>query len=150
MSVSSAAGAVKKLLGTLEESANGATVNYQLPIGAQQLPLNELLGKTIRLQALGDIHCLHCARRTKKSYSQGYCYPCFTKLPQCDLCIMSPERCHYELGTCRDPAWGEQFCMTDHIVYLANSSGVKVGITRATQVPGRWIDQGNPAAHPVD
>jgi len=32
--------------------------------------------------------------------------------------------------------------MQDHIVYLANSSGVKVGITRATQVPTRWIDQG--------
>jgi len=32
--------------------------------------------------------------------------------------------------------------MQDHIVYLANSSGLKVGITRATQVPTRWIDQG--------
>ena len=29
-----------------------------------------------------------------------------------------------------------------HIVYLANSSNVKVGVTRKTQVPTRWIDQG--------
>ncbi|QIB52543.1 DUF2797 domain-containing protein [Pseudomonas sp. OIL-1] len=148
MSFLSAAGSVRKLLGALDDSRS-ATVDYQLPIGEQSLPLNELLGKSIRLQALGDIHCLHCARRTKKSYSQGYCYPCFTKLPQCDLCIMSPERCHYELGTCRDPAWGEQFCMTDHIVYLANSSGAKVGITRATQLPTRWIDQGASQGLPI-
>jgi hypothetical protein len=32
--------------------------------------------------------------------------------------------------------------MTPHIVYLANSSGLKVGITRANQLPTRWIDQG--------
>ena len=62
---------------------------------------------------------------------------------------MSPERCHYAAGTCREPAWGEQFCMTDHVVYLANSSGAKVGITRATQVPTRWIDQGATQALPI-
>ena len=62
---------------------------------------------------------------------------------------MSPEKCHYEAGTCREPAWGEQFCMTDHVVYLANSSGVKVGITRASQVPTRWIDQGASQALPI-
>lgn len=149
MAALSAEGSIKKLLGALDDQSSGATVDYQLPIGEQKLPLNELLGKSVRLEALGDIHCLHCARRTKKSYSQGYCYPCFTKLPQCDLCIMSPERCHYELGTCRDPAWGEQFCMTDHIVYLANSSGAKVGITRATQLPTRWIDQGASQGLPI-
>src|SRR3546814_10543638 len=62
---------------------------------------------------------------------------------------MSPERCHFDAGTCRDPAWGEQFCMTDHVVYLANSSGVKVGITRATQLPTRWLDQGASQALPI-
>src|SRR5690606_39924851 len=66
-----------------------------------------------------------------------------------DLCIVSPERCHYEQGTCREPAWGEQFCMTDHIVYLANSSGLKVGITRASQIPTRWIDQRASQALPI-
>ena len=61
---------------------------------------------------------------------------------------MSPEKCHYHEGTCRDSEWGEKFCMTDHIVYLANSSGLKVGITRATQIPTRWIDQGAVQALP--
>ena len=124
-------------------------VQYFLPLDDHREPLNALLGKQIRLEYLGDIHCTHCGRRSKKSFSQGYCYPCFTKLPQCDTCIMSPEKCHYEQGTCRDPSWGEEFCFTDHYVYLANSSGVKVGITRGSQVPTRWIDQGATQAMPI-
>ena len=124
-------------------------VQYFLPIDDHREPLNALLGKQIRLEYLGDIHCTNCGRRSKKSFSQGYCYPCFIKLPQCDTCIMSPEKCHYEQGTCRDPSWGEEFCFTDHYVYLANSSGVKVGITRGSQIPTRWIDQGATQAMPI-
>ena len=146
MSLLEMQGSVRKMQGALAEAA---PVIYQLPLGDQQIGLNEVIGKQIRLQALGLIHCVHCGRKTKKSFNQGYCYPCFTKLAQCDVCIMSPEKCHYHLGTCREPAWGEQFCMTDHIVYLANSSGLKVGITRATQIPTRWIDQGASQALPI-
>ncbi|MFZ2321879.1 MAG: DUF2797 domain-containing protein [Pseudomonas sp.] len=124
-------------------------VQYSLRLGEQDLDLNALLGQGVRLEYLGAIHCSHCGRKTKKSFSQGYCYPCFSKLAQCDTCIMSPERCHYAAGTCREPAWGEQFCMTEHVVYLANSSGAKVGITRAIQVPTRWIDQGATQALPI-
>lgn len=126
-----------------------APVSYAFRLDEQVLPVNPLLGQHLRIEFLGAIHCTHCGRKTKKSFAQGYCYPCFTKLAQCDSCIMSPERCHYAAGTCREPAWGEQFCMTDHIVYLANSSGVKVGITRASQVPTRWIDQGASQALPI-
>ena len=122
---------------------------YDLRLGDTRVSLNPLIGRTLRLEYLGAIHCSHCGKRTKSSYSQGYCYPCMMKLAACDLCIMSPERCHYEHGTCREPSWGEQFCMTDHIVYLANSSGVKVGITRANQVPTRWLDQGASQALPI-
>ena len=66
-------------------------VDYQLPLDDQRIPMNTLIGKPISIEHLGDIHCIHCGRRSKKSFSQGYCYPCFTKLPQCDTCIMSPE-----------------------------------------------------------
>lgn len=124
-------------------------VQYAFRLGEGQVAVNPLLGRRIRLEFLGAIHCSHCGRKTGKSFAQGYCYPCFTKLAQCDSCIMSPERCHYDAGTCREPAWGESFCMTDHVVYLANSSGIKVGITRATQVPTRWIDQGARQALPI-
>ena len=127
----------------------GLPAQYSFRLDDTLVPVNPLIGKTLRLEYLGAIHCTHCGRRTNKSFSQGYCYPCFKKLPQCDLCIVSPERCHHELGTCRDPQWGTDFCMTDHIVYLANSSGIKVGITRATQLPTRWLDQGASQALPI-
>lgn len=117
-------------------------VQYHLPLGGQRLALNPLLGQRIRLSHGGLITCIHCGSPTNKSFSQGYCYRCFQKLAQCDTCIMSPELCHYEQGTCREPVWGDHFCMQDHIVYFANSSGLKVGITRASQLPTRWIDQG--------
>jgi len=63
--------------------------------------------------------------------------------------MMSPELCHFSQGTCREPEWAEQFCMQEHIVYLANSSGLKVGITRHSQVPTRWMDQGAIQALPI-
>jgi hypothetical protein len=102
---------------------DGSDVQYAFRLGDLEVPVNPMIGTTVRLEYLGAIHCTHCGRKTKTSFSQGYCYPCMTKLAQCDLCIMSPERCHYDAGTCREPAWGEQFCMTDHIVYLPPSAG---------------------------
>jgi hypothetical protein len=65
------------------------------------------------------------------------------------MCIVKPERCHYDQGTCREPKWGDAHCMQPHVVYLANSSGLKVGITREGQIPTRWIDQGAAAALPI-
>jgi hypothetical protein len=124
-------------------------VVYKLVLGEQTLRLNDWIGKTVRIEFLQKIECIHCGRITKKSFSQGYCYPCFTRLAQCDLCIMSPERCHYHLGTCREPEWGLSHCMKPHIVYLSNTSGAKVGITRESQLPTRWIDQGALQALPV-
>ncbi|KWS15486.1 DUF2797 domain-containing protein [Pseudomonas syringae pv. syringae] len=139
-------GAVNKMSARQDDTS---CVQYAFRLGDTEIAVNPLIGKTLRLEFLGAIHCSHCGRKTKSSYSQGYCYPCMLKLAQCDLCIMSPEKCHHDQGTCRDPAWGEQFCMTDHIVYLANSSGVKVGITRSTQLPTRWLDQGASQALPI-
>ncbi len=130
-------GQVQKLL-----ARHDTPVSYSLPLGKEQIPLAPLFGKKLGLRYTGKITCVHCGRTTNKSFNQGYCYPCFQKLAQCDSCIVAPERCHYDAGTCREPVWGDHFCMQDHIVYFANSSGLKVGITRASQVPTRWIDQG--------
>jgi hypothetical protein len=127
----------------------GNPVQYQLPLSDQLVNLNPLIGQSIKLVFSGNIACVHCDRTIKKSFNQGYCYPCFTTLAQCDMCIMKPETCHFEAGTCREPAWGEEFCFQSHSVYLANSSGIKVGITRGTQVPTRWIDQGAIQALPI-
>lgn len=124
-------------------------VQYQLVLNEHKIPLNGLIGKQIKLTHTGRIFCVHCKRAIKKTYNQGYCYPCFIALAQCDSCIIKPQSCHYHAGTCREPAWGEAFCFQPHIVYLANSSGIKVGITRQTQVPTRWIDQGAVQALPI-
>ncbi|WP_286267907.1 DUF2797 domain-containing protein [Thalassotalea atypica] len=134
------------MVGKLDQHGN---VDYQLPIGDELLPLNALIGKSLTLIFNGEIRCRHCNRKTKKSYSQGFCFPCMQKLAQCDMCIMKPETCHYDKGTCREPEWAETHCMTSHYVYLANTSGLKVGITRGTQVPTRWIDQGATQALPI-
>ncbi|MBA6096915.1 MULTISPECIES: DUF2797 domain-containing protein [Pseudomonas] len=136
-------------LSKMAVSLQAPVVQYSFRLGDTQVPVNPLIGQRLRLEYLGAIHCSHCGKRTKTSFSQGYCYPCMTRLAQCDVCIMAPEKCHYEAGTCREPAWGEQFCMTDHVVYLANSSGIKVGITRASQLPTRWLDQGASQALPI-
>lgn len=104
--------------------------------------LNPLLGKKIAIQATGKIRCVDCGRPTKKSFAQGSCYSCFTKLACNDLCIVKPSQCHYHLGTCRQPEWGDENCFKDHSVYLSITSGAKVGITRETHPESRWIDQG--------
>ncbi len=144
---------MNKLSGQLTKMAvtlpAATEAQYDMRIGDQNMPMNALVGKTITLNYQGEINCLNCQRKTKKSYSGGFCFPCSQKLAQCDLCFMKPETCHYEQGTCREPEWGEAVCMQDHIVYLANSSGLKVGITRINQVPTRWIDQGATQAIPI-
>ncbi len=127
----------------------GNRAHYQLPIGKQIVEMNALVGKPIQLQFNAQIVCSNCGRITKKSYSQGYCYPCCRSLARCDLCIMKPETCHYHLGTCRESAWGLAHCFKPHIIYLANSSGVKVGITSHANTPSRWIDQGAVSALPI-
>lgn len=137
-------GNLEKMASSLEEQ-----VQYTLPVGEERLALNPLLGKRLRIRFDGTINCIACGRKTKKSYSQGHCYPCSQRLASCDLCIMKPETCHYDKGTCREPEWGEAHCMQPHYVYLANTSGLKVGITRQTQIPTRWVDQGATEALPI-
>ncbi len=125
-------------------------VQYSIKLeDGSELSLNQLIGQELSLSFEGNIFCSACGRQTKKSFSQGYCYPCFKSLARCDMCIMKPETCHYEAGTCREPEWADQYCMQQHYVYLANSSGLKVGITRQDQLPTRWIDQGAIQAVPL-
>lgn len=140
-----------KLSGRLEkmQTTHKTPVEYHLICGEDRLCLNEWLGAEITIQFGGDIFCLSCGRKTKKSYSQGHCFPCSQRLASCDQCILKPELCHHHLGTCREPEWGLANCFIPHIIYLANTSGLKVGITRETQIPTRWMDQGAIQALPI-
>jgi len=139
-------GTLRKMRSHLDENQQ---VQYQLPVGDALLDLNPLIGSELTLTHTGKILCCNCGKKTKKSYSQGHCYVCMQKLASCDMCIMKPETCHYAAGTCREPSWGEANCFVPHYVYLSNTSGIKVGITRHTQLPTRWIDQGATQGLPI-
>ncbi|USD42222.1 DUF2797 domain-containing protein [Vibrio sp. SCSIO 43135] len=138
----------KGTLRKMQASLDGQ-VEYRLPVGDELVSLNPFIGKSLTLTHTGNIFCCSCGKKTKKSYSQGHCFVCMKKLASCDMCIMKPETCHYDQGTCREPEWGEANCMVDHYVYLSNTSSLKVGITRHTQIPTRWIDQGATQGLPI-
>ena len=118
------------------------------PAGAdgnrQPLELNSALERSLHLVHNGEIHCVHCHEPLRKTYGEGCCWTCFSTLPQNDICILKPELCHFHEQTnpCRDPQWGRDNCFKPHILYLALTAGVKVGITRLANVPTRWLDQG--------
>lgn len=119
-----------------------APVAYSLIIGESATQLNPLIGKRIALRFTGNIKCVACGRDIKKTFQQGYCFPCTQKLAEADFCIVKPELCHHHAGTCRDDTFAQAHCFIPHVVYLAVSSGAKVGITRAHQKFTRWADQG--------
>ena len=122
--------------------AEGGELVYYL--GTHQI--SESLGKTVTITHTGKKNCIACDRSIKKTFNQGYCYPCLRSLARCDSCIVKPEKCHFHEGTCREPEWGEEHCLIDHVVYLANTTGLKVGVTGAHKVLERWGDQGALAA----
>ncbi len=140
-----------KITGPLSkmETLQNTPIRYHLTQGVVRTDITALVGKDVTITFTGKIICENCGKKTKKSFAQGHCYPCTMKLASCDLCILKPETCHYAKGTCREPQWGEENCFKPHVIYLANSSGLKVGITRASQVPTRWMDQGATEALPI-
>lgn len=119
----------------------GDEIQYRLSL-SEDLDMNSLIGKEIHLEWTGVINCTKCKKKTKSSFGQGFCYSCFIAAPEAAECILRPELCRAHLGEGRDPEWEQKHHNTPHIVYLAASSAVKVGITRQNQIPTRWIDQG--------
>ncbi|OGO93105.1 MAG: hypothetical protein A3F41_06965 [Coxiella sp. RIFCSPHIGHO2_12_FULL_44_14] len=140
-----------EIIGNLRKlkSKVDASLHYYLCVGDAEISLREQLGQVLILTHSGGIYCIQCGRKTRQSFQQGFCYPCLQRWLECDLCIIHPEKCHVMRGTCPMDDWAHAQCHASHIVYLANSSGVKVGITRETQVPTRWIDQGAKQAIPI-
>ena len=129
-------GTLKKMRVSLGES-----VNYILSLN-EDIDMNALIGMTLHFEWNGQIICSSCGKNTNKSFGDGFCYPCFTSAPDAAECIIRPELCRAHLGEGRDPEWEEKHHNVPHIVYLAATDAVKVGVTRGTQVPTRWIDQG--------
>ena len=124
----------------------GRPVRYFLPLGDQEIFLNDLLGKEISLFFNGRINCISCGKLTKTSFGQGFCYSCLQTSPEASESVLRPELSKAHFGIARDLEWAARHDLIDHYVYLALSADVKVGVTRNHQVPTRWIDQGASAA----
>lgn len=134
-----ALGTIRKMESEIDSAG---LVHYTLPLGDERVEMNPLIGEKISMQFAGNIYCIATGDKIKKTYNQGFSYKAFISLACCDICIVKPEKCHFHLGTCREPKWGEEHCFQPHYVYLSQTSCFKVGITRQTQIPTRWVDQG--------
>lgn len=117
-------------------------VQYFLPLGAAEVAMNELLHHDLTLRYTGNIYCTLCNKKTRKSFGEGLCYNCFENAPENAECIIRPELCQAHLHRGRDVEWELRHHLQPHYVYLAMTNEVKVGVTRDTQIPTRWIDQG--------
>ncbi|MDD2381896.1 MAG: DUF2797 domain-containing protein [Mariniphaga sp.] len=121
---------------------HASPVNYFLPVGDQEIEMNALIGHEIHMLFTGQIHCIACGKITKTSFSQGFCYSCLQTAPEASESIIRPELSKAEFDIARDLDWARKHDLIDHVVYLAVTSELKVGVTRHHQLPTRWIDQG--------
>lgn len=116
-------------------------IKYYLTLGNELIQVHQLIHKKITLEFAGYA-CLNCGS-DETTFRQGFCKSCFFEQPQTADWIMRPELSKAHLGVeDRDLDFEKKVQLQPHIVYLANSSNIKVGVTRKTQVPTRWIDQG--------
>jgi len=116
-------------------------IEYYLEMDTDFLNLNQLLDRKVEIEFV-NYQCLSCNKQ-KKIFRQGFCYDCFYEQPSTGDWIMKPElsKAHLDIED-RDLEFEKAVQLKPHIVYLALSSEIKVGVTRKTQVPTRWIDQG--------
>jgi hypothetical protein len=123
-------------------------IQYYLVFENSFLNLNQILDKTLEITFEG-YQCLECHKK-RKIFRQGFCYDCFMSSASAGDWIMKPElsTAHLDIED-RDLDYEKRVQLQPHIVYLALSSEVKVGVTRKTQVPTRWIDQGAVEAIPI-
>lgn len=117
-------------------------VEYFMIQNNETISINEWIGKDISIEFSGRLQCIDCHKIVKKFYAPGLCYVCMQSSALNSPCIINPELCEAHLGKGKVPEWEESHHNQPHIVYLANSGGLKVGVTRTDQIPTRWIDQG--------
>ncbi|MBD0833012.1 DUF2797 domain-containing protein [Aestuariibaculum sediminum] len=126
---------------TKMQTEYSAPIQYYLVFKDDFINMNQLLDRNISISFV-RYECLNCGL-DKPIYRQGFCRSCFFDVPQAADWIIRPELSTAHLGKeDRDLEYEKKMQLQPHIVYLANSSSVKVGVTRKSQVPTRWIDQG--------
>jgi len=123
-------------------------IQYYLNLSGDLLHMNQLLYKKIILHHIG-YQCVSCGKDIPL-YRMGFCKDCFFKSPYASETIIRPELSQAHLGIEeRDLEVEEKIQLVPHIVYLSYTSEVKVGVTRESQIPTRWIDQGALQALPI-
>jgi len=123
-------------------------VRYYLDMGDDFIILNNLLQRKIQVSFI-KYECLGCGK-DEPVFAMGMCKKCYFESPVVGEWVVSPELSKAHLGIAdRDLDYEQAMQLQPHVVYLAKTSDVKVGVTRKSQVPYRWIDQGADEALPV-
>jgi hypothetical protein len=136
-------GNIRKMRSKLEDE-----VKYELPLynvldPGKLVSMNKLIGQDISIRFDHVINCVVTGKKIKKAYGEGMSYDAFMSSPMASPSIIRPELSRIHEGIAlRDEEWEKKHHLTPHYVYLSKTSGLKVGVTRATQIPTRWIDQG--------
>ena len=124
------------------------TAQYLLPVYdnleySHEISINSLIGQRIQITFQGQINCVESGKSIKKTFGEGLSYEAFLRSPLASPSIIRPELSRIHEGIAlRDEAWERAHHLTPHYVYLSRTSHIKVGVTRTTNVPSRWIDQG--------
>lgn len=138
-------GNIRKMRASLDENGN---VHYRMVLYDNTEPgvevsLNELIGEEIEIRFEDQINCVVTGKKIRKAYGEGMSWDAFKDSPYAVESIIRPELSQAHLGIgLRDLEWEIKNHVTPHITYLSLTSGIKVGVTRKTQIPTRWIDQG--------
>ena len=118
-------------------------VHYLLKMDNDFVKINNFVGRELEVEFTGEKYCASCGNQFENLYRMGFCKNCFYTSPEAGESIIRPELSRAHLGEeDRDLAFEKGYQLQPHVVYLANSGGLKVGVTREPQVPTRWIDQG--------
>ena len=137
-----------KLFGPLRkmQTMHENPVRYVLDLGDDMIAMNGLIGRSMSLHFTGK-HICFCGFEVERVFRNNFCYDCFISKPEAGAAIFNPELSKAHLGIAdRDLEFEQRYQMQPHVVYLANSGGLKVGVTRAGQKTTRWMDQGATSA----
>ena len=129
-------GVVKKMVTELS-----TPINYFIEFEDNFIHLNQFIDKLFKFECTG-YSCLSCSE-SQNLYRQGFCKSCFFESPLAGDWIMRPElsKAHLNIAD-RDLDYEKKIQLQPHVVYLSNTGRIKVGVTRKSQIPYRWIDQG--------
>ena len=136
-------GNIRKMKSSLKDE-----VEYVLPLynNLQKnhfVPMNQFIGSTINISFNGLINCVETGRKINKTYGEGMCYDAWKNSPMAVESIIRPELSRIHEGIAlRNENWERENHLQPHYVYLTKTGGIKVGVTRAINLPYRWIDQG--------